>query len=444
MVPSPVEKRALLRSLAFVYYFCTDPLLKGNGTKVLGTNEKVVEYSYTRTVHSMTISPQSNSRPLLLLLIPHLGGGGAEQVTAMLSRGLDPRKYELHLALITQSPDDPEFASAELPRWVNIHPLGARRVRSSALPLLHLLSKLRPQIILSGMYHLNFLVLLLRPFLGFPVRILIRQNSTASSAVLGIPRYNRLLYRMLYPRADCVICQTAAMARDLRDSFSVPERRLRTLPNPINFAGLCSATPAPPEAWPGIGPHLLAVGRLSPEKGFDLLLYSMAIVRRQFPSADLLIAGTGPEESNLKALSHSLSLESAVRFVGHVANPATYFSAASLFVLSSRHEGLPNALLEAAAAGLPIVSTAASEGLVELIRHQPGVWLAPTPTSEGLAEALVEALTTLEPGKRFQHTFMTPFSLSSALPAWEELIDRFLPDARGTQVLAERDAARAV
>jgi glycosyltransferase involved in cell wall biosynthesis len=292
------------------------------------------------------------------------------------------------------------------------------------------------------MFHLNFLVLLLRPFLLFPVRILIRQNGTASAALAGLPRYNRLLYRMLYPRADCVVCQSAAMARDLRDSFAVPDSHLSILPNPIDVDALRSATPAPPEVWPETGPHLLAVGRLSHEKGFDILLHAFAIVRQRFPSADLLVAGAGSEQAELTILCHKLSLESAVRFLGHVADPAAYFSAATLFVLPSRHEGLPNALLEAAATGLPIVSTPASNGLVELIRQQPGVWLAPAPTAESLADALNAALATLKPGQRFQHPFVAPFCLSSAIPAWEALFDRLLADEPVAHVYAQPNSGQ--
>jgi glycosyltransferase involved in cell wall biosynthesis len=383
------------------------------------------------------------SRPRLLLLIPHLGGGGAEQVTALLACRLNPQKYELHLALMTQTANASELDAAGLPPWVTVHPLGARRVRSATIPLLRLLRKLRPQLVLSSMFHLNFLVLILRLFLDFPVRILIRQNATASSALAALPRYNRLLYRLLYRRADCVLCQSAAMARDLRDSFSVPESRLSVLPNPIDIDALGSASPAPPEAWPDRGPHLFAVGRLSHEKGFDILLKSLSIVRMRFPTADLLVAGAGSEEQSLKELRRTLSLDSAVRFIGHVAAPTVYFPAATLFVLSSRHEGLPNALLEAAAAGLPIVSTPASEGLVELVHQQPGVWIAPAPTVEALAGTLITALTALGPGQRFHHAFVAPFSLSSALAAWEELIDRFLADAPIARVHAQINHARS-
>jgi len=374
----------------------------------------------------MTDSCQPDLQPRLLMLIPHLGGGGAEQVIAMLARGLNTQKYEIHLALITQNGQAPEIISARIPASVTVHPLGAHRVRSAAYPVLRLIRRIRPQLILSGMFHLNFLILLLRPLFNFPVRILIRQNGTASSALKEIPSYNRFLYRMLYPRADCVLCQSASMVRDLHNSFAIPESRLSVLPNPIDSAAICSTNPAPATVWPNSGPHLLAVGRLSREKGFDILLKSFSIIRRQFPSADLLIAGTGSEESSLRALCSTLSLDSAVRFLGHVQSPAAYFPTASLFVLSSRHEGLPNALLEAAAAGMPIVSTPASDGLVELIREQPGVWLVSATIVEALAHTLTRALDALAPGQRFQHGFMAPYRLDSAISAWEALFDRFL------------------
>jgi glycosyltransferase involved in cell wall biosynthesis len=160
------------------------------------------------------------------------------------------------------------------------------------------------------------------------------------------------------------------------------------------------------------------------------------MVRKRFPFADLVIAGAGREEHALKTLCQTLALDSAVRFPGQVNAPAAYFPTSALFVLSSYHEGLPNALLEAAASGLPIVTTRASDGLVELVDRHPGVWLAPESTSESLAQTLITALTELEPGQRFQHTFVEPFRMNTALAAWEMLIDGFISGAPNAAVPA--------
>ncbi len=167
-----------------------------------------------------------NHRPRILLLIPHLGGGGAEQVTALLARSLSPRKYELHLGLITQA----HAGAQPLPFWVQTHALGAPRVRSAAFRLLRLIRRLKPEVILSGMAHLNFLVLLLRPFLPKGTRVLVRQNGTASAALAfgDLPGFTRLLYQ-LYRHADQVICPTQAMADALARAFGIGRDRLTVL-----------------------------------------------------------------------------------------------------------------------------------------------------------------------------------------------------------------------
>jgi glycosyltransferase involved in cell wall biosynthesis len=369
-----------------------------------------------------------NPRPRVLLLIPHLGGGGSERVTELLARGLSAEKYELHLGLVTQTASGREG----LPSWVHLHALGAPRVRAGAIPLLRLVRRLKPELVLSGMFHLNFLVLLLRPLFPKGTRVLVRQNGTVSSALAfgGLPWHTRLLYRLLYRRADRVICQTRAMAEDLAGELRLAEDRLTVLPNPVDVEEIRDAIGKIPSPQSGSGPHLLAVGRLAREKGFDLLLRALAPVRREFPDASLLIAGAGPEEAELKALCHALGLDLAVRFAGHLARPWSCFAEATLFVLSSRHEGLPNALLEAAAGGLPIVALPASGGVVELLRGQPGVWLAAEISAEALAASLLAALRALRPGERFAHSFVEAFRIDRAIQAYEALIDQSLKQGR--------------
>ncbi len=208
------------------------------------------------------------------------------------------------LGLITQS----HTAVEELPAWVHVHALGARRVRSGAFRLLRLVRQLRPELILSGMFHQNFLVLLLRPFFPPDIRVMVRQNGTVSSALAfgGLPCYTRLLYRLLYRRADRVICQTQSMADDIARELRIEQNRLVVLPNPVDVDEIRRSIrlhSAPlTVSRSNAGPLLLALGRLSPEKGFDLLLRAFASVQKEFPKASLLIAGTGPDEAKLRAL----------------------------------------------------------------------------------------------------------------------------------------------
>jgi glycosyltransferase involved in cell wall biosynthesis len=256
------------------------------------------------------------------------------------------------------------------------------------------------------MVHLNFLVLLLRPLFPPRTRVVIRQNSTVSSSLArsGLPWYTYFLYRRLYRHADRIICQSRDMADDLANVLGTPQEQIAVLPNPIDFAAIRDATDnhaGRGDLWHGPGPHLLAVGRLAHEKGFDLLIEALPMVRRRFPHADLIVAGSGPQEAALKVQCASLGLEAAVRFAGWVDRPYIFFPGTSLFALSSRYEGMPNALLEAVAGGLPIVATPASGGVVDLLRGRPGAWIARRASASALASALLTALCALEPGQRF-------------------------------------------
>jgi glycosyltransferase involved in cell wall biosynthesis len=348
----------------------------------------------------------------IFLLIPRLGGGGAQQVMALLARGLSQEKYEVHLGLVTQA----DAAAASLPPWVTVHALGARRARAGALPLLRLVWRLRPGVILSGAPEVSFLVLLLRALFPPKTFVLVRQNGTVSAALAfgGLPRYTRWLYRLLYRHADRVICQSRAMAEDLRRELGIGEELIAILPNPVDLEGIRAASNAPHQ-WNGAGPHLLAVGRLAAEKGFDLLLEALAIVRERFPQADLIIAGGGGEETALKSLCRSLGLEAAVRFAGQVDCPYAFFPGATLFVLSSRYDAMPNALLEAAFAGLPLVALPASGGVTDLLRDRPGAWLAAEVSAQALAATLLAALDTIRPGERFCH-FLSSDDMAAKAP----------------------------
>lgn len=321
---------------------------------------------------------------------------------SLLARSLSWKKYDIHLGLVAAA----DTGTVVLPPWVTVHALGSKRARAGAVSLLRLAYRIRPNVILSGAAEVSFLALLLRPLFPPKTQILVRQNGTVSSGLAfgNAPRYTRWLYHLLYRRANRVICQSSAMAEDLARELGMNREQLTVLPNPIDLEGIRAASDAPC-ARIGSGPHLLAVGRLVPEKGFDLLIEALTAVRDSYPGADLIIAGSGPEEAALKLQCRALRLETAVSFAGHVVPVFAFFPGTTLFVLSSRYEGMPNALLEAAAAGLPLVATPASGGVIDLLCGRPGAWLATECSAEALAATIVTALSAIRPGERFHRQF---------------------------------------
>jgi glycosyltransferase involved in cell wall biosynthesis len=365
-------------------------------------------------------------RPHVLLLVPHLGGGGAEKVIQLLASHLSPDRYELHLGLMASAQSSATLDS--IPSHVSVHSFPRQRVRNALPDLLRLIWRVRPRVILSGMAHLNFLVLAARPLLPRSTRIIVRQNGTISAILREArhPKTLRALYRTLYPRADRVICQSDAMARDMQEIVQVSSSALAVLPNPVDEAAIRCAVTGSVSRWPTSGSNILAISRLAHEKGLDILLHAFAQMKEDLPESRLIILGKGSQEAALGELSAQLDLETSVQFAGHVADPSAYFPGASLFVLPSRHEGIPNALLEAAVAGLPIVATPASQGLVQLIGRSPGVWLAADTSPQALAGALRDALVELRTVTRYVHNWIPPFFLQNAIPAYQSILDEVL------------------
>jgi glycosyltransferase involved in cell wall biosynthesis len=192
-----------------------------------------------------------------------------------------------------------------------------------------------------------------------------------------VPRLTRLLYRLLYRNSDRVICQSRDMAKDLAEAAGIDEEQITVLPNPVDLAGI-RAELCVRGGESGGGLQLLAVGRLSWEKGFDLLLKALAIVREQIPNVKLILVGAGREEAALKSLCRQLGLEDAVGFAGRIDPPYAFFAR---------------------------TATPASGGVADLLRGRPGAWLASEITAESLAAAIVAALQTIQPGDRVSHTF---------------------------------------
>ncbi len=136
--------------------------------------------------------------------------------------------------------------------------------------------------------------------------------------------------------------------------------------------------------------EFLSVGNLKPEKNQALLLRAFAALPR--PDARLMLLGSGPQEAPLRALAEQLGLAERVIFAGFQRDPAPFYAAADLFVLSSNHEGFGNVIVEALSHGLPVVSTDCPAGPAEILDGGTFGLLVPVGDAAALAEAMDAAL----------------------------------------------------
>ncbi len=169
---------------------------------------------------------------------------------------------------------------------------------------------------------------------------------------------------------------------------------------------------------------VLAVGRLHEQKGFDLLLKAWASIEKQFPDWTLRIVGEGPKHSELETHIQTLGLRHVV-LAGRTENVAKEYAEASLFVLSSRYEGLPLALIEAMWCGTPCVAFNCPQGPAELLADGRG-WLVENGNVEKLTQQIVYAISHPDEAKtraaKAQAYARATYSEAAIMPLWEKII----------------------
>lgn len=322
------------------------------------------------------------------------------QVTLLTFDGADgPCCYDLHPAVAYQ-PLDIQGLSGD-------HIRGRRSLRRFRV-LRWALRASRPQAIVAFVDKTNVLTLLAN--LGSGVPVVISERVSPNDWPIGALEW-RLLRRLTYPHAAGLVVQSR---RALADYPPPWRRRARVIPNPA--VARCGTTvPRRADAGVGRGRTLVAMGRLTPQKGFDLLLRAFAEVAPCHPDWSLTIWGDGYERGTLEALRDGLGLRDRASFPGLTREPARRLAASNLFVLSSRFEGFPNVLCEAMACGLPVVSFDCPTGPAEIIRDGiDGVLVPP-----GDAVALAAALDRLMSCPAARHR------LAARAP---EILDRFSPE----------------
>ena len=335
----------------------------------------------------------AHERKKILFLVPAFAGGvgGAERVIITVLRHLDHSRFECHLALMGTG----NAFLDDVPSSVTVHYLGASRMRYGLPGIIKLARRLRPQTILSTVVYLNVVLMLAKPFLPGRPKILLREAVLPSaylSLALRRPRLWRWLYRYLYPKADRIICQYDAMVDDMAEHLAIPRDKLVRIYNPVDVAMVRRLAEATVTPYSAPGPHVVTVGRLQHQKAYDVLLQAFPVVLKAFPGAKLTILGEGPLERQLKEQAIGLGVDHAVTFMGFQENPWPYVKHADLFVLCSRYEGLPNALLEVLALGIPVVATDCPGGVREVQKSAPHIVLAPPESPGLLADAMVSVL----------------------------------------------------
>jgi L-malate glycosyltransferase len=193
--------------------------------------------------------------------------------------------------------------------------------------------------------------------------------------------------KWLWPYAHHFLCNAAALKSMMIERFGVPEDRMTVIHNGVNLEYFRPAAfPRPPDRQ-----VVLCIARLVPEKNHETLITAFARVAGRHPEAELWLVGDGPRQKAIRRLAHGLLSPRQVRLIPGQSDLLPLLRQSSLLALSSVQEGLPNVVLEAMAAGLPVVATEVG-GLSEVVKHGETGWLVPPRDVAALADSISQLL----------------------------------------------------
>ena len=363
-------------------------------------------------------------RPDVAILLDHFGSGGVERVACHLANCLQRRGFRVEIIVLEdEGPIRPLLNEA-----VVVHRLGAvasarrrRRMKAAVPALAAYLRRHSPRLLHIPGNHLVRPAALAIALANYRGAFIPKITNPVLAERMSRWRHwrRRIFYAWALKKARLVLALSPASVGEILAVDARLAARIRVVHNPyVSDEMIARAGDRRPLA----PPIILSIGRLSRQKNHALLLRAAARLGRR--PWRLRICGAGPEEGGLQALAEELGIADRVEFPGFDTDPLPEYLAATVMALSSRWEGLPATALEAIACGCPVVSTASSPALVELLRQAGAREPVALDDEAGLAEALREALDGRLPAASVQA--ILPFRIESACNEHAELFSAVL------------------
>lgn len=328
----------------------------------------------------------------IALLFSNFHTGGIQRVRLKLAKGFIERGLDVDLVVINSSGE----LHSRIPHGVKTIDLKAGRTLLALPSLVRYLKNHPVDALLSSQPHINALAVVARRLARKSVRLVVGEHTDLGQILEyeSGEHFRPYLIRLFYPHADQILAVSQGVAESITRGARIGPRKIQVIYNPIELAILeAKSIELPTHPWllDETIPVILAVGRLNIAKDYPTLIRAFGLLQKK-RELRLVILGDGGERTRLERIIAEENLDDCVALPGFVDNPYAYMSRASAFVLSSVFEGFPNALLEALACGVPVVSTNCHSGPMEILAGGQYGALVPVGDAAAMAEAIAFAL----------------------------------------------------
>lgn len=354
-------------------------------------------------------------------LTSSLSGGGAEAVCVNLANALASRGLDITIVVLNQKKS---VYHNEINENVGYKVLNVSNLRYSFVKLFLLLTKEKPDKVVSFSYELSVALLFLKFFFKNKPFVLSRNinNLDRKYEKKGLKgKIIKKLIHALYVKNDYVVNQCYAMKEQFDHKFPSLFHKNSVIYNPLNSKFDFSFEEVLKYRSNNSEPYFLCVGRLSFQKSFSLALEGFSIFLNDYPSYKLVIIGEGELEDDLKSRAEELGISTSVIFKGFSRDLSKYYANAEGVLLTSEFEGFPNVLVEAIAHGTPVISVDCQSGPSEIIEKGVNGILLNSRSSDELSSAMINLVTNqLDRYSIYQSS--RRFSIDKIVCDWEKVL----------------------
>lgn len=352
----------------------------------------------------------------ICFIVPSLGGGGAERVAFHLLNNLNLDNFDLSVVVVYKDKGD---YLKDLRKEVRKIFLKKDKIRYCLFSLYKSLKSEKPDIVINFSFDLMMLMgVFIIPFFK-NIYFINRQIN-----ILSMQKFNfikKILLRVAYKNFNKIITQSKDMTEDLLKNIDISKEKIMEINNPVDISKMEKLSNENIEIeFNENSKNLLCVGRLSPQKGFDLIIEIMSLINDK--NIKLYILGDGKEKGNLLNLIKKLNLEKQVFLLGRKSNPYVYMKNVDLFVLSSRYEGFPNVLIEAGACGLYSICNNCPGGVNEIILENINGNILNFNDKELVAKIIESSFILNRDKNKIKESIRNRYSLEKIIKEYEDLL----------------------